>query len=417
MSLVRLVLALVALGINVTPAHAQSGRLDQLGDIEAALADLSVLETETIGFLRDAGTEAVEANCTDAHLAHIQNTVAAFEEILHEETRLRASASFSYRDNQASGRNTSDAVDPERQAVTTSATISRGRYPLEFDLQTSVALSRTENGAINEDISSLFFSVDQNLQDNVLEGYAFLERSSDAFLSIDQRYETGAGVVLNFQRGLTREGRALHQRIEHGRTLARGEAPTDTRIWTEADTWASCLEAVRSAEAVAAARASLQQAATVATRSVTEASSALRVALLVGLQGEIEVASIDAFEQSDRGFRLVLRPTVAVRPIDGITARADWYVNVALSGFAEPETFRDQIERDFPVPGDVRSELALSFSTEVGGVELEGRHVRVWDTVPPFFLQDGEIALDADGAPVVAAWRRELTTFGVKVPF
>ncbi|MEM1056311.1 MAG: hypothetical protein AAGI52_12365 [Bacteroidota bacterium] len=412
----------VLLTVTVHPVEAQLGRLDQLADIEASLADLSALAPENVSVLRKAASSLAEV-CTDEDLARIQVTRATFEQILADEQRLRGSASFSYRDNQASGRNASGdtTVDPERQVIATSASLSRGRYPLELDLNTSVALARTESGVINEAISSLFFSVDQNLDRSWLEGYAFLERSSDAFLSIDQRYETGAGLVFNARVGLTQKGRDLERRLLYG-----SSEPADS-IWAETSSWTGCLDAVAGVQGlseeasqarVRAALKNLEQASLVARRSVAEGEPLVRLALLVGVQGEVEQARIDGFESSDRGFRAVVRPTVAIEPLDGIRLRADYYLNIALSGFSDPETFREQIVRDlFPSGTDVRSELSLRLSSNVRGVTLNAQHVRLWDSHPPFFVVDGQIVTDADGEPVVAAWRRNLTTFGVAVPF
>lgn len=85
----------------------------------------------------------------------------------------------------------------------------QGVYPLQFKLRANLK-TVIQNTNLQENISDVFISSDYNLLHRKynssvskcydplwLEGFAFLSRTSNTYIAIDQRYESGVGLVFN----------------------------------------------------------------------------------------------------------------------------------------------------------------------------------------------------------------------------
>lgn len=94
-----------------------------------------------------------------------------------------------------------DSESQEQTDLTIGANITKGVYPGELNFN-SLLNVQLLNGKFIENVSNLSMSYDHHLNNEIdTEAYIFLRRSSNNFLSIDQRYEIGAGVTLNLYSG------------------------------------------------------------------------------------------------------------------------------------------------------------------------------------------------------------------------
>ena len=73
---------------------------------------------------------------------------------------------------------------------------TRGNYPNKLTIASDIGVRLNESNTFSETISNLFVSYDHYVR-YWLEGFVFLDRFSNNFLSIDQRYEVGAGLVFD----------------------------------------------------------------------------------------------------------------------------------------------------------------------------------------------------------------------------
>ncbi len=80
--------------------------------------------------------------------------------------------------------------------LNTGVGLSRGVFPSEFTVDSFLSLQLV-NGQIQEDVTSLKISYDYHAT-RQLQYFAFAERFSDNFLSIQQRYEVGFGASMGF---------------------------------------------------------------------------------------------------------------------------------------------------------------------------------------------------------------------------
>ncbi|HEX9901858.1 MAG TPA: hypothetical protein VGB72_03240 [Acidobacteriota bacterium] len=82
----------------------------------------------------------------------------------------------------------------ELSRLNLNSSISKGFYPNEVTFITDSNF-QLEDGAIKENVTKLLLNYEYFLL-HWLEGYVFVERFSDSYLSIQQRYEVGTGVKL-----------------------------------------------------------------------------------------------------------------------------------------------------------------------------------------------------------------------------
>lgn len=427
-TLTHLAAALTLAALPYAPPEARAQDFDSIAEIERTLELFAPLRGGAIRTARlldgvDAGT------CSPDDLKLLAGILAALETVVATEQKLAASASFSFSDNQAEGRSGLDAgaLDDEQQRIRTAVSVNRGNYPLEVTLRTGVELTRDEN-RIEESVSSIFFSVDRNITSARHEAYAFVNRSSDRFLGLTQRYETGGGYVFNHRVGRTAKGRALLRDLRGSSAGADARGGGALPVATaEAASWTACYERLKSvlpstsgwptSDALAER---LDGSVRIAEKSAAESYYRWRFALLVGFQGEIEQARIEAFDTNDQGYRIVLRPSISWQPFDAVKLRGDWFVMVAPGGFRRPETFAEEIVRDLGLGflgDDIRTDLRATLAVRVQGVRLSFSHQRLRDSIPPFATDEaGSVAVADDGRPLVAAWKRNQTVFSVEIP-
>ncbi len=345
-------------------------------------------------------------DCVVSSLDRVRTSIARIQAITSANRSLAARLSLSYsgKTSEASG----SLPAREKQDLSTSIDISRGAYPDQIRLRSSIGVTRTETGALSESLSDLHLSYDYHLRDEHLEAFVFGKRFSDDYLGIDQRYEIGGGVVFNgFFGGYTSTGRKQLGEIFHGTatTPTHGVDQQAQYIYNAAEAeWRNCyLEIANKGGNVGTpeiAASELRTAANTASRIIRKARTKVRLGLLMGIHTELEDASIDTSATtpavkvpSEQGWRFEIRPRAQFQPIDGLRFRADWFLKWSLNGFR-----RDRFDIRGDILGlsflgnDVRSELTLSVVARVGNAAIELSHQINEDSLPPWFVDDsGEL--------------------------
>ena len=106
---------------------------------------------------------------------------------------------------------------------------SAGGYPTEYSGSWKARNKRTPS-ASDEQVTEAKLSVDHYLLDGRVEGYVFVERFSDSFMSIDQRWEIGLGGELELRSDPYRPWRSERHGGREGKIVDR---ETFIRRYTE----------------------------------------------------------------------------------------------------------------------------------------------------------------------------------------
>lgn len=142
-------------------------------------------------------------------VVEMQQLLKFYKNYLNKEHSLKGSAGFSFSGNE------NDINNLYRIGVI--GRIKKGAYPNEFDFNLNVQTT-IQNGTFQESLSDIDVSYDfhplipkvNSKNDGLwLENYVFIKRFNNNFLGIQQRYETGAGVIFNFysKNHLTEKGK------------------------------------------------------------------------------------------------------------------------------------------------------------------------------------------------------------------
>jgi len=336
---------------------------------------------------------AVERKLLPYLLGPLQTVPASFWEGLRflrdEEDRqrsLKADISF--------GLTGDEAGDQSLFRLNTGIGLSRGVFPSEVSVVTRVFL-QLRDGQLQEDVTSLQISYDYHGSHHV-EYFAFAERFSDSFLSIQQRYEVGLGARVGVHLGRSREWRNAEARF-----AAVQAALPDVQ---------AALAAVPNAGASGAPDvltsdwAGFRSAVSDLRHVLEYRRTRLFVGLSASLFSEIESASLtvvtlpiaptggsaDAPARTrvslgpQQRYRMSFRPTFIVRPAGGVQVTVMPYFKLPLDG-ARRVTLPDG-SRPLDYRRDILSELNWSIRREQTGLEnvalvLTFNHF--FDRVPP----------------------------------
>ncbi len=231
------------------------------------------------------------------------------------------------------GLNTDNAGDNSQYRLSTGFELNRGIYPERLEVSSDVEVT-LNNGVLLEEVSNLVVSYDRRIRDGV-ESYGFIRRHSDNYMSVDERYELGVGLVFEKYTGKSDKGKSIERDL--GLTLS------DTIPQEIIEKSLSNASDVKSLDLQEIADR-IRDQREYAKGSFDSQHSGLRLALLAGFNGEIEQntlsetfnvpTSIDSVVrqgefirmdtsfrsqkltrtlQSDFIWRLVLRPTISWR--------------------------------------------------------------------------------------------------------
>ncbi len=147
------------------------------------------------------------------HKKEIDNfwtTVKFLREQEEDQKRLKGTATFGFNKN--------DSRDINKFDLNGGIKITRGTYPGEFQFSTDVRIE-VNNGQFQENVSDMFISYDYfprrdyaSIKPNkkyeyYRENFIFLNRFTDRFLGIEQRYQVGAGLIWSWwKKKMTTDG-------------------------------------------------------------------------------------------------------------------------------------------------------------------------------------------------------------------
>jgi hypothetical protein len=275
--------------------------------------------------------------------------------------------------------------------LNTGVSLSRGNFPTEITVDTLLGLQMV-NGQLQEDVTSLKISYDYHTTSS-LEYFAFAERFSDNFLSIQQRYEVGFGARIGLEIGRVGNWRETDRQFENLRRNLPGVRAVAAVLPPAS---VARLQATRLLEPmrVDTALSNLEH-------MVRDEQTKLFIGLAASVFAEIENAAIDVLTKlnADPGapavkakidldgthrYRLNIRPTFRLRPSRQIQLRVYPYWKLPLDG-AHHVTLPNG-ERRFDYRRDVLSEMTWSIRPEDTGVETVDfvfTFNHFFDNVPP----------------------------------
>jgi len=257
------------------------------------------------------------------------------------------------------------------------ASLAKSGYPndLKFDFASSIQL---KNSGVKtnylENVTSLLLSYEHLLLPN-LKAYGFVERFTDTYLSIQQRYETGVGVKGEFEIGVTESGRKkIKDVLEFGKIVAEGQA-----------------QKMAGGEDVTSALAVDQDQIRDTVIAIKKKYAVLAVGLALTTMAEIERASIDMPDGSStlidprRRFRVALRPGLTFRPSEGLSIKWQTYFKLPAFGPTRSVAF------DGTTRYDMRTDTFVTIKYDLPKSPAWARRVSLlidykyyFDNVPPF---------------------------------
>ncbi len=390
------------------------------GQDRSPYGTFSVLTADNVARMASHGVSS-ESCAAAADLIGVLSTIVDVEQ---DARSFSATASMSLRGDEApaiTGSDGSNAGEKSRSNVNIGISLDRGSYPSQLSFNSNIGVIYSD-GAFDENVSTVHLSVDHYVTP-MIQPYAFVHRRSDNFMSIDQRYEIGGGAVFDWHPlGYGSGSIASERRLKNAFTKSgRGKiqqlgGPLGADPLSYGDNalphWAECYRVLNKLDDSPATTAKIRAAIDEMNVRWKEALDAtrkkhtrLRLGLLVGVFYELETAAINTGDATldvpgERAYRLQLRPTIRMKPVDWLTLRTDFYYKKSLS---------DDL---FDVAGDdadYRSNLQFSVSisqfggSRNGGIRTSTRltYTRFYDNLPP---QVGDVIA-----------RKRHSTFGMTV--
>lgn len=329
--------------------------------------------------------------------------------------------------------------------------ISKGIYPNEFRFKAG-ATTQLKNDTLQEDVTRLMVNYDHHFKP-WLQVYGFVERFSNSYLSIQQRYETGGGIsfeldLLNTTKKINNELDTIGNKSEKDYKKYRNiyenmtekvykkfrdyldnldDSPPHKKLMIDTKLLRSKLEDLEKEEK------RIKQA-------FKKKHAKLSVGLAMTLFSELERAKIEAFfdeikeengEQviqeateptpilldEEQKFRFVLRPSVVIRPTDDLTLMGYKYFKCPLGS-----PYKNGGKRDYRTDALIRAELVLKKDAGwANKVSLIIEYQRHYDNSPPrlpqSIIDDYENAVKILRGEGIAENTHEEFKFALKISF
>ncbi|MEZ5002777.1 MAG: hypothetical protein R2730_07055 [Chitinophagales bacterium] len=249
-------------------------------------------------------------------------------------------------------------------------------YPGELDFYTSFGVTFSD-GDLKENVSRIDISYD-HLQPNVgnglmLENYVYINRGTDAYLGVDQRYELGGGFILNHW---------INKMISE-----EDKFPKPLRSQEEIEQWRAMVGNEVGDKNFDHLQSSFQEAYNKNKKS----KSKLRVALLTGLFFELQQTTVRDTIALDPTyhFRWQMRPTMDIKLKDGWKVSLRPYFKMPM-----PWEWQDVVSDSFgneSARADFLVDFSGSITTQLASkrVEIGFIYHLVYDNAAPrIFIED-----------------------------
>lgn len=304
------------------------------------------------------------------------------------------------------------------------AAVNKGVYPrtVRFRAGTSV---QHKNNVAQDNVTTLVMNFDYYFAP-WFETYAFIERFSDTYLSIKERYEVGGGIKLELNLLDTPVGERTRQDREamaaDGASSLQEFAAFLDRAEQEGD---GQVDARGLRPLLAAYRTERRNILA----GLRQKESMLSLGLALSFFSEMEQAEINATILSqgvsesarfaldaEQRFRVVVRPNVTFRPLDTLSFKGYIYLKYPLGG-----PLRSEGRLDYRTDSFLSAELKLPTDPEWGKrVSLILEYQRHYENLPPRIPQstiDATLAAGQSISPVEAERTHDLYVFKVSVTF
>lgn len=283
-----------------------------------------------------------------------------------------------------------EAGEKSLYKLNTGITLARGDFPSELSVVSRLGL-QLRDGVLQEDVTSLQITYDYHATP-ALQYFAFAERFTDNFLSIQQRYEIGFGARLATHVGMVGDARVIDSRADEVRgamsrlatpAAAPGEQTPVPFTPPEQQRFSAAVEDLR--------------------RSLRERQARLVIGMAASVFAEIERADLEVVSipqggplnttdeiksrvslPSEQRYRLSIRPTLRWRPSRDVQVRVYPYWKLPLD--APRRVGSAQGDQRLDYRRDVYSEMTWAIRSDQTGLEnvefaLTFNHY--FDNVPP----------------------------------
>lgn len=283
-----------------------------------------------------------------------------------------------------------EAGEKSLYKLNTGISLSRGDFPSELSVVSKLGL-QLRDGVLQEDVTSLQITYDYHAT-TALQYFAFAERFTDNFLSIQQRYEIGFGARLAAHVGSMNGPRAVDARVDQIRGVfapmkasggIAGRANPVPLSVPDIDRFDAAAEEIR--------------------RSLRERDARLIVGMAASVFAEIERADLDVVSvpqagpvtsadeikskvslPSEQRYRMSIRPTLRWRPTTDVRVRVYPYWKLPLD--APRRVVAANGDKRLDYRRDIFSELSWSLKGDQTGlenVEFVLTYNHYFDNVPP----------------------------------
>jgi hypothetical protein len=212
----------VIASIATSPAHGQGAPDAETKSTEEIVENAnsifrSLTTSQVRAFVRPKDGQAVSREDPDVKKnKEVQDALAAVGAYLdlaekEEAERKGLKGTFKF------GAGSDEAGATEKSKANVGAELAIGTYPhqLRFKVDASV---QYENSAVKEDVTSMLVNYDYYIRPGH-EAFGFIERFTDSFLNINQRYEVGLGMKLEYTRKASYESKPLFEEVAAVRYL------------------------------------------------------------------------------------------------------------------------------------------------------------------------------------------------------
>ena len=303
--------------------------------------------------------------------------------------------------------------------INNSFSIKRGSYPSELDVSSTIVI-QNNNGTLAENLSLQQITYDYNLAKNI-ESFVFLDRFSNQFLGIDQRYEIGGGVLFDFFDGesnLTKKGKSLLASLINVNGIKN-------QHW---------FKQITPKDKLNEAETTLRKTRDRNHRSILKEYKKIRFAVLFGIFHEFETAKINRIISVpindtisiDRSvtanvptistWRWEVRPTFDVRFNDEVKLKLRPYFKFPFGPWQkELQVFNEEtMEIDTKERADIRLNLQAELAISSDPVQAKITYRYFKDYLPPFGIAD-EAGSRFDRLINADSFNHNVTfTFGIK---